>query len=136
MNGTEEVAWLTIRLREPDSAQLAATLTEIVKRAHTCGLRAATIFHAPGDVSIPHQIRPNIGRGSHDGDERPVISLPDNAGSGHSTGGVGGTVTIADDAERLRGFVAVLGDLVPADAVVRLDAHHDVYDLTREPVDR
>lgn len=120
MNGNDDVAWLTIRLRERDSGRLTAALIEIVKQAHAGGLRAATIFHAPGDVSMPRL------SAVHSEKSHPSISLPD---------GVGGTVTIADDAERLRDFVAVLGDLVPSNAAIRIDVAHQVYDLSREPAD-
>lgn len=130
MNGNDDVAWLSIRLRERDSARLTATLTEIVKRAHACGLRAATIFHAAGDVAVPGLYAPTVAAAtlpSQAGRSAPSISLPE---------GVGGSVTVADEADRLRSFVAVLGDLIPDDATVRLDVAHDAYDLSRQPVDR
>jgi hypothetical protein len=137
MNGNEDVAWLSIRLRERDSARLTATLAEIVKRAHAYGLRAATIFHAAGEGAIPRLSAPTVPAAS----TAPTAStVPPQARKGARSislpEGVGGTVTVADEADRLRSFVAVLGDLVPADATIRLDVAHDVYDLSRQPVDR
>ena len=93
------VSWLTVRLTEPNVRRLNATLTAIVKRAHACGLKAATIAHAPGEPPVP---RP-----------RPAqIFLPD---------GVSGTVTVADDPAKLREFVVQIGDLVGPDAAIEID---------------
>lgn len=114
MKGSADVAWLTIQIREPSSRRLNAALAELVKRAHAFGLKAATIAQRPGDVAIPRQ------------STRRVISLTD---------GVAGTVTIADEPEQLRAFVATVAELLGDNASIQLDIGGTVHELAALTVD-
>lgn len=104
------IGWLTIRLTEPNARRLNTALTTIVKRAHACGLKAATIAHQRGDLPVPRQ-------------EPRQISLPD---------GVTGTVTVADERGKLREFVVQISDLLGPDATVEIDG--TVVAIQRQPV--
>jgi hypothetical protein len=138
-----DIGWLTIRLTEPSVRRLNATLTAIVKRAHACGLQAATIAHPPGELPVPRQLsgptmptqvpRPASSQvprqaSSQAPSQTPAqmprqISLPD---------GVSGTVTVADEHAKLREFVVQTSDLLGSDATVEID--DAAVALERQPV--
>lgn len=112
MTATPDIGWLTIHVREPTNAELAATLRAVALRASACGLRAATIAYGEGESWNPRQ-------------PAEAIVVPD---------GVGGTVTIADAPPALHEFVHANGDVIPAEAFVRLILGDDVVELGRSPV--
>jgi hypothetical protein len=142
-----DIGWLTIRLTEPSIRGLNATLTAIVKRAHACGLQAATIAHPPGELPAPRQMSvPTMPTqlprqtprqassqtprqaSSQTPSQVPAqmprqISLPD---------GVSGTVTVADEHAKLREFIGQISDLLGSDATVEIDGA--AVALQRQPV--
>lgn len=113
-----DIGWLTIRLTEPNARRLNAKLTSIVKRAHGCGLKAATIAHAHGELPVQRQRPDHQAAGT-----RSQISLPD---------GVTGTVTVADEPAKLREFVVQLSDLLESDTTVEIDGTAVAFE--RQPV--
>lgn len=113
MSGSANVGWLTIAIREPSDRRLKARLSELVKRAHAFGLKAATIAQPASDVAIPRQTT------------HRVINLAD---------GVVGTVTIADQPDRLHAFVADISALLGGEARVELSVDGVVREIGAEPM--
>jgi len=117
-----DIGWLTIRLTEPSVSRLDATLTAIVKRAHACGLKAATIAHTPGELPVPRPM-PSPMPSKAPSQAPRQITLPD---------GVSGTVTVADEQSKLREFVVQISDLLGSDVTVEIDG--TAVALQRQPV--